>query len=130
MTHPASGRLGYDRAGAPGPGLASIVPSAFYGIPAAAAALRLHAVGLRTQVRSVTAPGQPSGTVIGITPAGDVSPGTVITFYVATARPAGPRPPAGHHAQQRLPGRQPLSARVMMFAVYACFRHRAAGVSW
>jgi len=130
MTHPASGRLGYDRAGAPGPGLASIVPSAFYGIPAAAAALRLQALGLRTQVRSVTAPGQPSGTVIGITPAGDVSPGTMITFYVATARPAGPRPPAGHHAQQRLPGRQPLSARVMMFAVYACFRHGAAGVSW
>ena len=118
------------RAGAPGPGLVPVVPLAFYGIPAATAALRLHALGLRTQVRPVTAPGQPSGTVIGITPAGDVSPGTMITFYVATALPAGPRPPAGHHAQQRLPGRQPLSARVMMFAVYACFRRGAAGVSW
>jgi hypothetical protein len=110
------------RAGAPGPGLVSVVPSAFYNIPAATAALRLRALGLRTQVRSVTAPGQPAGTVIGITPAGDVPPGTMITFYVATARPAGPRPPASHRTQQRLPGRQPLSARVMMFAVYACFR--------
>jgi eukaryotic-like serine/threonine-protein kinase len=62
------------RAGAPGPGLVSVVPSGFYGIPAATAALRLQALGLRTQVRSVTAPGQPSGTVIGITPAGDVPP--------------------------------------------------------
>jgi hypothetical protein len=78
------------RAGAPGSGLVSVVPSAFYGIPAAAAAQRLQALGLRTQVRSVTAPGQPSGTVIGITPAGDVSPGTMITFYAATPLPAGP----------------------------------------
>ena len=75
----------------------SIVPLAFYGIPAATAAQRLQARGLRTQVRSVTAPGQPCGTVIGITPAGDVSPGTMITFYVATALSAGPRPSAGHH---------------------------------
>jgi hypothetical protein len=117
------------RAGAPGPGLVSIVPSAFYGIPAAAAALRLQALGLRIQVRSVTAPGHPSGTVIGITPAGDVSPGTMITFYVATALPAGPRPSAGHHTQQRLPGHQPLSARVMMFAVYACFRRGRRGLA-
>jgi serine/threonine-protein kinase len=86
------------RAGAPGSGLVSVVPSAFYGIPAATAAQRLQALGLRTQVRSVTAPGQPSGTVIGITPAGDVPPGTMITFYVATALP--PRP--GHPADQRL----------------------------
>ena len=41
-----------------------------------------------------------------------------------------PRPPAGRHAPQRLPGRQPLSPPVMMFAVYACFRHGAAEVSW
>jgi beta-lactam-binding protein with PASTA domain len=106
-----------------------VVPSAFYGIPAATAALRLQALGLRTQVRSVTAPGQPSGTVIGITPAGDVSPGTMITFYVATALPAGLRPSAGHHTQQRLPGHQPLSARVMMFAVYACFRRGRRGLA-
>ena len=78
------------RAGAPGSGLVSVVPSAFYGIPAAAAAQRLQALGLRTQVRSVTAPGGPSGTVIGITPAGEVSPGTMITFYVAIALPAAP----------------------------------------
>ena len=78
------------RAGTPGSGLVSVVPSAFYGIPAPAAAQRLQALGLRTQVRSVTAPGQPSGTVIGITPAGDVSPGTMITFYAATALPARP----------------------------------------
>jgi hypothetical protein len=81
------------RAGAPGPGLVPVVPSAFYGIPAATAALRLQALGLRTQVRPVTAPGQPSGTVIGITPAGDVPPGTMITFYVAAALPAGPGHP-------------------------------------
>jgi hypothetical protein len=56
------------RAGAPGPGLVSVVPSAYYGIPAATALQRLHALGLRTQVRAVTAPGQPSGTVTGITP--------------------------------------------------------------
>jgi len=80
------------RAGAHGPGL-PVVPSTFYGIPAATAALRLQALGLRTQVRPVTAPGQPSGTVIGITPAGDVPPGTMITFYVATALPAGPGHP-------------------------------------
>jgi len=107
-----------------------VIPPAFYGIPAAAAAQRLQALGLRTQARPVTAPGQPAGTVIGITPAGDVPPGTMITFYVATALPPGPRPPASHHAQQRRPGRQPLSARVMMLAVYACFRRGAAGVSW
>jgi hypothetical protein len=94
------------RAGAPGPGLVSIVPSAFYGIPAAAAVLRLQALGLRTQVRSVTVPGQPSGTVIGITPAGDVSPGTMITFYVGSALPAGSGHPLAT-THQRLP----LSAR-------------------
>jgi hypothetical protein len=43
---------------------------------------------------------------------------------------AGPGHPLATTTQQRLPGRQPLSARVMMFAVYACFRHGAAGVSW
>ena len=104
------------RAGAPGSGLVSVVPSAFYGIPAATAAQRLQALGLRTQVRSVTAPGGPSGTVIGITPAGEVSPGTMITFYVAIALPAGPGHPLAT-THQRLPGRHPLSARVMMFAV-------------
>ena len=93
------------RAGAPGPGLVSVVPSAFYGIPAAAAALRLQALGLRTQVRSVTAPGHPSGTVIGITPAGDVSPGTMITFYVATAcRPAPGHPLATTRSSAFLAG--------------------------
>jgi PASTA domain len=117
------------RAGAPGPGLVSVLPSAFYGIRAATAAQRLQASGLRTQVRSVTAPGQPSGTVIGITPAGDVSPGTMITFYVAIALPAGPGHPLAT-THQRLPGRHPLSARVMMFAVSGCFRRGMAGVSW
>jgi Iron dependent repressor, N-terminal DNA binding domain len=113
------------RAGAPGSGLVSVVPSAFYGIRAATAAHRLQALGLRTQVRSVTAPGRPSGTVTGITPAGALSPGTMITFYVAIALPAGPgRPLATTH--QRLPGRYPLSARVMMFAVYGCFRDGVA----
>jgi hypothetical protein len=107
----------------------SIVPSAFYGIPAAIAAQRLQALGLRTQVRSVTAPGQPGGTVIGITPAGDVSPGTMITFYVATALPAGPGQSLAT-AHQRLPGRHPLSAPVMTFAVSGCFRRGMAGVSW
>jgi hypothetical protein len=46
------------------------------------------------------------------------------------AMTAGPGHPLATTTQQRLPGRQPLSARVMMFAVYACFRHGAAGVSW
>jgi hypothetical protein len=53
------------RAGAPGSGLVSVIPLAFYGIPAATAALRLQALGLRTQVRSVTAPGQPSPKLLG-----------------------------------------------------------------
>jgi hypothetical protein len=78
------------RAGTPRSGLVSVVPSAFYGILAATAAQRLQALGMRTRVRSVTAPDQPGGTVIGITPAGDVSPRTMITFYVAMALPAGP----------------------------------------
>jgi hypothetical protein len=78
-------------------------PSAFYGIPAAAAAQRLQALGLCTQVRSVTVPGQPAGTVIGITPAGDVPPGTMITFYVATALPPGP----GHPPHAAAPPRPP-----------------------
>jgi len=106
------------RAAAPGSGLVSIVPSAFYGIPAATAAQLLQALGLRTQVRPVTAPGQPSGTVIGITPAGDVFPGTMITFYVAIALPTDPGHPLAT-THERLPGRRPLSARVMMFAVLA-----------
>jgi hypothetical protein len=54
----------------------------------------------------------------------------MITFYVAAALPVGPRPPAGHHTQQRLPGRQPLSTQVMTFAGNACFRHGAAGLGW
>jgi hypothetical protein len=82
-----------------------------------------------TQVRPVTAPGQPSGTVTGITPAGALSPDTMITLYQATALPAGPGHPLAT-THQRLPGRQPLSARVMTFAVYGCFRRGMAGVSW
>jgi hypothetical protein len=76
-----------------------------------------------------TAPGQPSGAVTGITPAGALSPGTMITLYQAIALPAGlGHPLATTH--QASPGRHPLSARVMTFAVSGCFRREMAGVSW
>jgi serine/threonine-protein kinase len=45
---------------APGP------QPAYFAIPAATAAQRLHALGLRAPIRSVTAPGQRSGSAVGI----------------------------------------------------------------
>jgi hypothetical protein len=90
----AQHRFGYTlvrtSAGVPGPGWAAVTPSAYYGIPVATAAQRLQALHLRTQTRSVAVPGHRNGTVIGITPAGDISLGTMITLYVAIAAPADP----------------------------------------
>jgi serine/threonine protein kinase len=51
-----------------GPGWTAVTPSAYYGIPAATAAARLQALGLSTQIRSVTASGQPSRTAVRTTP--------------------------------------------------------------
>jgi hypothetical protein len=53
----------------------------------------------------------------------------MITLYQAIALPADPGHPLAT-THQGLPGRHPLSAGVMTFAVSGCFRRGMAGVSW
>jgi len=75
------------RVNVPKTGGATVDPAAYYGIPADAAALRLRALGLRVQTVGVPAVGRARGTVTGLTPSGDVPPGTLITLFAAAPVP-------------------------------------------
>lgn len=88
----------------------TIDPMAYYGLPTDAAVAKLRALGLNPVVHAVSAPGRPTGTVVGITPSGDVAQGTTITLFSATATPAGSRPSATPHSTAPPSATRPVPA--------------------
>jgi eukaryotic-like serine/threonine-protein kinase len=79
----------------------TVDPARYYGHPVTTVTRELDRMGLRVGVRYQPVPGRPTGTVVGITPAGEISVGVKVTVYAArNDRPAPARaaePP--HHTR-------------------------------
>ncbi|MFL6056453.1 MAG: serine/threonine-protein kinase [Actinoallomurus sp.] len=81
---------------------ATLDPARYYGKPLSAVAETLRRMGLRVRVRDQVVPGRPAGTVVGMTPSGEIPVGTTVTIYAARTPPSPSSAP--HRAARPAPG--------------------------